>query len=70
MQMRTEMGKIPNFTDSEQLKSPKSDCALKVYILDSRFVDFENTGGHATLKLANSNTCNNVNVICFQNNVS
>jgi len=25
------MGKIPNFTDSEQFKTPKTDCALKVY---------------------------------------
>ena len=25
------MGKIPNFTDSERLKTPKTDCALKVY---------------------------------------
>ena len=24
------MGKIPNFTDSEQLKTPKTDCVLKV----------------------------------------
>ena len=23
------MGKIPNFTDSERLKTPKTDCALK-----------------------------------------
>ena len=26
-----EMGKIPNFTDSERMKTPKTDCALKVY---------------------------------------
>ena len=25
------MGKIPNFTDSEWMKSPKTDCVLKVY---------------------------------------
>ena len=25
------MGKIPNFTDSERLKTPKMDCVLKVY---------------------------------------
>ena len=25
------MGEIPNFTDSERLKTPKTDCALKVY---------------------------------------
>ena len=43
------------FTDSEQLKTPKMDCVLKVYkdkefySLDSRFVDLENTGEHATL---------------------
>ena len=23
--------KIPNFTDSEQLKTPKTDCVLEVY---------------------------------------
>ena len=52
------MGKIPNFTDSERLKTPKTDCALKVYkesktknsiSLDSSFVDLENTGERATL---------------------
>ena len=49
------MGKIPNFTDSEQLKTLKMDCALKVYkgkeffSLDSRFVDLENTRERATL---------------------
>ena len=30
-QYRQEMGKIPNFTDSKRLKTPKMDCALKVY---------------------------------------
>ena len=30
-QCRQEMGKIPNFTDSERLKTPKMVCALKVY---------------------------------------
>ena len=44
-----------NFTDSEQLKTPKTDCALKgykdkeFYSLDSRFVDLENTEERATL---------------------
>ena len=52
------MGKIPNFTDSEWMKTPKTDCALKVYKdkefyhgLDSSFVDLENTGFPATLTL-------------------
>ena len=56
-QCRQEMGEIPNFTDSERMKSPKTDCALKVYrktknsiSLDSRFVDLENTGFPATLR--------------------
>ena len=41
---------------SEWLKTPKTDCALKFtktknsISLDSRFVDLENTGEHATLK--------------------
>ena len=26
-----EMGKIPNFTESERLKTPKTDCVQKVY---------------------------------------
>ena len=49
------MGKIPNFTDSEQFKTPKTDCLLKVYkdkefiSLDSRFVDLENSEFPATL---------------------
>ena len=30
-QCQQEMGKISNFTDSEQLKTPKTDCVLKVY---------------------------------------
>ena len=25
------MGKIPNFTDSERMKTPKTDCALNIY---------------------------------------
>ena len=25
------MGKIPNFTDSERFKTPKTDCLLKFY---------------------------------------
>ena len=37
------MGKIPNFTDSERLKTPKTDCALKVW-----------TPGLLTLKLQGS----------------
>ena len=28
---RQEMGKIPNFTDSEQFNTPKMDCVLKFY---------------------------------------
>ena len=31
MARRQEMGKIPKFTDCEQLKTPKTDCVLKVY---------------------------------------
>ena len=31
MQCRQEMGKIPNLMDSERLKTPKTDCALKVH---------------------------------------
>ena len=44
------MGNIPNFTDSEQIKTLKTDCVLEVYkeksfiSLDSRFVDLENSG--------------------------
>ena len=30
-QCRQEMGKIPNFTDSERFKTTKTDSALKVY---------------------------------------
>ena len=30
-QWRQEVGKILNFTNNEQLKTPKTDCALKVY---------------------------------------
>ena len=52
------MGKIPNFMDSERLKTPKTDCALKVYqdnefwiiSLHSRFVDLENSEFPATLR--------------------
>ena len=49
------MGKISNFTDSEQMKTPKTDFRYKFnktkksISLDSRFVDFENTGLCATL---------------------
>ena len=52
------MGKIPNFTDSEWMKTPKMDCALTVYQdkefyqFGSRFVDLENTGQRATLRHA------------------
>ena len=55
MPMSAGNGEIPNFTDSEQLKTPKTDCALKVYkdkefySLDSRFVGLENTGERATV---------------------
>ena len=38
--------KIPNFTDSERLKTPKTDCLLKAkksISLDSRLVDLGNT---------------------------
>ena len=48
------MGKIPNFTESEQFETPKADCVIKFYKhkefyqLDSRFVDLENTGFPAT----------------------
>ena len=54
---RQEMGKIPNFTDSERLKTPKTDCMCAkglqrqriLYIsLDSRFIDLENTRERAT----------------------
>ena len=50
-------GNRENLTDSERLKTSKTDCALKVYkdkesiSLDSRFVDLENTGRRATLRL-------------------
>ena len=49
------MGKIPNFTDSERFKTPKTDFLLnftktKSFIsLDSRFVDLQNTEERATL---------------------
>ena len=51
----TGNGEIPNFMDGERLKTPKTDCVLKVYKdkefyqLDSRFVDHQNTGFPATL---------------------
>ena len=46
-------GKIPNFTNSEQSKTPKMDCVLKFtktnnsISLDSRFVGLDNTGERA-----------------------
>ena len=52
------MGKISNFTDSERLKTSKTDCALKVQKdknsinLDFRFVDLKNSGFPATLIVA------------------
>ena len=57
MPMPMEMGKNPNFTDSEWLKNPKMDSALRVYkekahnsiSLDSRFVNIKSTGFPATL---------------------
>ena len=50
MPMPTGNGEIPNFTDSERLKTPKTDCALKVYKdKDSRFVNLESTGFPAAL---------------------
>ena len=45
MAMPTGNGEIPNFMDSERLKTPKTNCVLEVYkdkdstSLDSRFVD-------------------------------
>ena len=46
------MGKIPNFTDSERLKTPKTDCVLKVYE-DKEFYQLgfqvENIAERATL---------------------
>ena len=30
-QCRQEMGKIPNFTDSEWFETPKMDCVLNFY---------------------------------------
>ena len=50
MPMPIGNGKIPNFTNSERLKTPKTDCVLKVYkdkkfhSLDFRVVDLENSG--------------------------
>ena len=56
-QCRQEMGKIPNFTDSERFKTPKTDFLLKFYkdsfiSLDSKFVDLQNTEERATLMLS------------------
>ena len=50
-QCRQEMGEIPNFTDSERFKTPKSDFTkTKSFIsLDSRFVELKNTEERATL---------------------
>ena len=51
------MGNISNFTDSEQLKTLKMECVLKVYIdneiyqLGLQVVDLENTEERATLIL-------------------
>ena len=36
MPMPTGNGEIPNFMDSERLKTPKMDCELKVY-KDNKF---------------------------------
>jgi len=38
-QCRQEMVEIPSFTDSEWLKTPKTDCVLKVY-KDKEFYQF------------------------------
>ena len=46
---------IPNFTDSEEMKTPKTDCLLKFkkakksISLEFRFVDLGNTGFPTTL---------------------
>ena len=45
-----KLGEISNYTDSERLKSSKTDYLLKKSInLDSRFVDLQNTGLSTTL---------------------
>ena len=45
-----KLGEISNYTDSEWLKSSKTDYLLKKSInLDSRFVDIQNTGLSTTL---------------------
>ena len=55
------MGKIPSFTDSEWLKTLKTDCVLKFtkmknsISLDSRFVDLENSEERGTLILSINN---------------
>ena len=60
------MGEIPNFTDSERLKTPKTDCALKVYKdkefyqLGLRFVDLENSGEREKLQNENKHQIMNV----------
>ena len=52
--MPMEVGKIPNFMASERLKTPKTDCALKVH-KDKEFYHLgfqvENTGERATLSI-------------------
>ena len=53
--MPTGNGENP---DSERLKTPKTDCVLKVYkdknsySLDSRFIDLEKSGERATLRVS------------------
>ena len=50
-------GSWKNFTDSERMKAPKTGCLLKFkkaktsISLDSRFIDLENAGFSATLKV-------------------
>ena len=57
MPIPTKNQEIPNFTDSEQLKTSKTKCLLKVYegkesiSLDSRFVNLENPGLRPTLNV-------------------
>ena len=60
--------KIANFTDSERMKTPRTDCALKVY-KDKEFyqlgfqvyVDLENTGFPATLNAGGQSACLSIN---------
>ena len=55
MPIPTEMGEILNFMDNEWFETPKMDCMTKTknsIILDSKFVDLENTGERATLKVS------------------